>query len=233
MHWYLYSIKGTYANMLLDHNITEANSAAGVWALEADYTAGLTATTDGDNNVTGYQIGEGTGSKATSAGITYPSSVTSFGVYSSNKNARGPVTALNTLKSLTSGWIAGTPKVPNASNTNEHIIPSSANNNQYQIDYGYVDGNGIGYHARLITYTEAGYLGCTTIPNSCPEWMISNLYTSSTTSLPYGYWTSSPYDHNSNDAWRVYSNRLSSFTHADYTGYGVRPVITVQLEDIL
>ena len=223
MHWYLYSVKGDYANMILDHNITDAQAASGVWASENDYKAGLTEIKDENQTVTGYQTGEGTGSKATSAGITYPNTVTSFGLYSSNKNKRGPVTALNTLKSLTSGWTATqTPKVPNSTSTDEHIIPASANNNQYQIDY-------TGYHARLITYTEAGYLGCTTNSNSCPEWMKDNIYSNQ---APYGYWTSSPRAGNSLSAWSVSSNRRLSSGIAGDTYPGVRPVITVSTSDV-
>ena len=222
MHWYLYSVKGGYANMMLDHNITDAQAASGVWASENDYKAGLTEIKDENQAVTGYQTGEGEGSKATSAGITYPNTVTSFGLYSSNKNTRGPLTALNTLKSLTSGWTTVTPQVPNSTSTNEHIIPASANNNQYQIDYS-------NYHARLITYTEAGYLGCTTGNNSCPTWMSDNL----SINQSEGYWTSSPYADNPRDAWFVYYIRYLNDHTADNTNYGVRPVITVDINDVL
>jgi len=237
MHWYLYNVKGDYANMMLDHNISDVDSSAGAWAIEADYTAGLTPIMDGDNNVTGYQIGEGTGSKATSAGITYPSSVTSFPKYGGSsgqsQNARGPVTALNYLKTATSGWKTGTPKVPNNTGTNEHIIPPSANDNKYQIDY-------TGYHARLITYTEAGYLGCTTSTVSpCPEWMKKSTYGENRKIYPniFGYWISSPAAYSSYHAWNMRSDSYTASYLNDYpansTSFGVRPVITVLISDVL
>ena len=229
MHWYLYSVKGDYANMMLDHNITDAQATSGVWASENDYKAGLTEIKDENQTVTGYQTGEGTGSKATSAGITYPNTVTSFGLYGINKNKRGPVTALNTLKSLTSGWTATqTPKVPNSTSTDEHIIPSSANDNKYQIDY-------TGYHARLITYTEAGYLGCTTSGNSCPEWMIKGTITDNSTTYNevLGYWTSSPIAGTTYGAWTVRNDRYLGKHHADNAYRGIRPVITVDINDVL
>ena len=89
MRWYLYSIDDDYANMLLDHNITEAKSNAGAWALKDDYAAGLTPIMDGET-ITGYQITEGEGSKAITAGVTYPG-VSSFDSYEPfGSNERGP-----------------------------------------------------------------------------------------------------------------------------------------------
>ena len=223
MHWYLYSVKGDYANMLLDHNITDAQSDAGVWASSSDYSAGLTAKDGG-----GYQIGEGTGSKATSAGITYPNTVTSFRGYDGRCNSRGPVTALNTLKSLTSAWKTGTPKVPNSTSTNEHIIPSSKNDNRYQIDY-------TGYHARLITKEEAEYIGCTGSNNSCPEWMIKATIGENSTTYANieGYWTSSPTGSDGERAIHVWylARTINSFVSNKYLG--IRPVITVLASDVL
>lgn len=231
MHWYLYSVKGNYANMMLDHNISDLWSYLGAWALENDYKSGLTPIMDGET-ITGYQIEEGEGSKATSAGITYPG-IESFPVWGIRSGqsliARGPLTLLNYLKSNTSLWKTGIPKVPNVSSTDEYIIPSSSNDNKYQIDY-------TGYHARLITKVEAEYLGCANTQNSCPEWMIDNLNSS-----PYGYWTSTLY--NETAAWYISDEGVlkNTYTKSNGANYnmtpasnrnGVRPVITVPLTDM-
>lgn len=220
LHWYLYSVKGTYANMILDRNISTAGSSSGTWATKSDYEAGLTAQGGG------FAVGEGTGSKATSAGISYPG-ITSFPSYSSYNNVRGPVTALNALLSLTSDWKTGIPKVPNSSSTDEHIIPSSRNLNLYQIDY-------TGYHARLITSQEAGYLGCTSSTGSCPTWMLNNLGSSS---APCGYWTSNATS--IDDSTRAvvvdkYNNyKLLGNYRVNDTDGGIRPVITVPIVSVL
>ena len=236
MHWYLYSIKGNYANLLLDHNITEIHTNAAAWALEDDYVAGLTPIKDSSDNTTGYQIGEGVGSKAVSAGITYPNTVTSFTRYGTyldwNMVGRGPVTALNSLKSLTVNWRTGIPKVPNASGIDEHIVPSSANFDLYQINYA-------DYHARLITYEEIGYLGCTDTQNSCPEWMIKSTYGEDKTTYAgmNGYWTSTPNVSqnvtNTSAAWIVFFYRSTWGNGVDSLIDGVRPVITVPIADII
>jgi len=215
MHWYLYSVKDNYANMLLDHNITEAGAANGRWAYSDTYND----------------------TSAASAGITYPGieTIPPYGTSSGQSlNARGPVTALNSLKFLTNGWNSTqTPKVPNSSNMNEYIITNDKNDNKYQIDY-------TGYKARLITYEEAGYLGCTTGSNSCPQWMIKGTYgeNSSTYSNIYGYWTSSPSVGSSSYSksayvWYVCSDIDVRDNDAYLTALGVRPVITVLISDVL
>ena len=235
MHWYLYSVKGNYANMLLDHNMSTTSSSSRAWASEDDYKAGLTPIMDG-STVSGYQAGEGIGSKATSAGISYPSTVTSFPVYitvddntENEQNARGPVTALNYLKENTSTWKTGTPKVPNSTGINEYIIPASENKNLYQIDY-------TGYHARLITYTEATYLGCKpSNSGSCPEWMIKGTLgeDASLAANGYGYWTSTPYASTTN-AWLVNYNRsMDEYYSVGNFNSNIRPVITVPIVDVL
>lgn len=230
MHWYLYSVKGDYANMLLDHNITEALAENGVWASKSDYEAGLTL--DSNNSPTSIQ--EGTGSKAILAGISYPG-VTYFPKYnlsstSPGVTSRGPVTALNTLKDLTTNWKTGLPKVPNSSSTNEYIVPSSANGDAYQIDY-------TGYHARLITFGELLNLGCWyNATKMCPTWMEKGTYREDSQVYENisGYWSSSndgtynAYNYYSASNGRVYG----SSTPRDII-FGVRPVITVPIEDIL
>lgn len=220
LHWYLYSVKDTYANMILDRNIGTTGSSSGVWATKNDYKAGLTAKSGG-----GYKIDEGAGSKAISAGISYPG-ISSFPDYGSSNNARGPITALNTLKSLTDSWKTGMPLVPNSSTTDEYIIPSSENQNKYQINY-------TGYHARLITSQEAGFLGCSSLRDSCPSWMLNNLGSSN---APCGYWTSNPKANDSERGASIdkYNNlkMLGNYKVNDTDG-GIRPVITVPIVSVL
>ena len=218
MHWYLYSVKGDYANMLLDHNITDYESANAKWAYSDTY-----------NDLS-----------ASSAGITYPG-VDTIPEWSSSHNSRGPVTALNTLKSLTTNWKTQTPKVPNSTSTNEYIITKDKNDNKYQIDY-------TGYKARLITKEEAGYLGCTLgfksgftgVISSCREWMIKSTYGENSTLYEkiIGYWTSSPVDGNSSSSWTVYYYRYMMSVDAidtsdNHSYFGIRPVITVKITDVL
>jgi len=218
MHWYLYSIKGNYANMILDHNIIENIPGASI----TDYQAGLTK-----KNSENYQIGEGEGSKAISAGVTYPDTVTSFPRAKApyGNTARGPLTALNTLIDETNSWKTGTPLVPNASNTNEHIIPSSANNNKYQIDY-------TGYHARMLTKEEANNLNCTEEENTCPEWMIKATAGEDNTTYHgiFGYWTTS-WPANVNAYYIRFENKCTTVYAA--ASLGIRPVITVDVNDVL
>ena len=210
LHWYLYSVKGDYVNMLLDHNITEAQAANGRWAYSDTYNA----------------------ESAASAGITYPGieTIPSYGDSSvQSLTARGPVTALNTLKSLTNGWNGTqTPKVPNSSNTNEHIITKDKNYNKYQIDY-------TGYKARLITYDEAIY--CRTSSLSCPAWIIKGTRSQDTTAYAniYGYWTSTLRSSDSGEVWSVDESNCVEYVYryANITIYGVRPVITVLISDVL
>ena len=147
MLWYMYSVKGNYANMLLANTI-DSNAA---WINQTDYTSD---------------------SKSSDVGISYPN-VSSFPEWGSDanqsENARGPVTLLDNLMTRTSVWYATeTPKVPNSAGTNEHIVSSSLNYDKYQIDYS-------GYHARLFTNEEARNIGCRVgVSNSCPSWIYIN-----------------------------------------------------------
>ena len=69
--------------------------------------------------------------------------------------------------------------------------------------------------------------GGSDIDLSSAPWLYGNLYTSSNTSLPDGYWTSTPNSSYSNYAWRVgYRGGLYD-NDVDDTDNGVRPVITV------
>ena len=225
MHWYLYSAKGDYVNMLLDHNISEVNSMDGVWASFDDYSAGLIS-------LSGYYgVEEGEDSKAISAGVSYPSSITSFPLYGTQSdqslNSRGPLTVLNYLKANTLSWKTGTPKIPNASNENEYIVSSDLNDNKYQIDYS-------GYHARILTRAEAENLNCNSNEKSCPDWMVSKTMREdpSVYSNIRGYWLSDVISDNSRSVSHLYYARKVSSDFASERTNGVRPVITVPIVDI-
>lgn len=198
MKWYLYSTKGEYGNLLLDHNIT---SEAIDWITQTDYESATEAETEG---------------------ISFPETITEFPDYNLTfgTNHKGPITTLKTLKSLTSTWETSTPKVPNSSSSNEHIVPATRNDNKYAIDY-------TDYNARLLTKQESNYLGCSEAANSCPEWMIANL--SGDTAGTFGYWTSSRDPETDYFGLAVHKNRNLNYD----ASYGIRPVITVELEDIL
>jgi len=143
--------------------------------------------------------------------------------WAASDNSAGPVLALSTLDSYTSSWQTETPKVPNKYGTggaesNPQIVPATANNNQYPIDYG-------SYKARLITYEELLRIKSAN-SNSLPSKLYGNLPANS--NVPYGYWTSSPSAGDSRRAWCVYyigSLNLDDVNRT--TNYGVRPVITV------
>lgn len=182
LEWFLYSAKGEYANMILDHHINAGCTiAACKWA---------------DSN-----------------------------------NSSGPVIALSNLDLLTSSWATRTPKVPNMYGSNgeeitPQIVPLSANDNKYSIDY-------TGYKARLITKEEVERIAVAN-NNNTPSKLYSN--------FPYyqngynGYWTSSSYSNA--EAWYVRGGdgRLNTQwvkPDAVQITVGLRPVITVPVGDVL
>ena len=222
LKWYLYSVKGNYVNMMLDHNINPSGQGV-AFASKEDYETGQERVYN-ENMTTVLGYTEGT--LASTLGISYPSSVTYFPIYSSNgTNAKGPLTALSYLKTNTSSWTTGTPKIPNEDGTDETVIAASYNDNKYIISYN-------GYHARLLTAQEGKNLGCDSSNRKCPLWMVDN--TSSTTGLQ-GYLTSSP--NTVSATYRilyVYNDRnLYDSGVANGTSLGIRPVITVLASEVL
>jgi len=173
LKWYVYSEKGNYVNMILDHNINIGCSGdACKWA--------------------------------------------------ASNNSDGPVLALSTLDSYTNSWATETPKVPNkygeaGAESNPQIVPASANDNKYSINYS-------GYKARLITKEEVERIKLAN-SNSIPSVLYGNLAANSNGT--FGYWTSSPNAGDSDYAWYVYYNGSLSNYVVNLTGIGVRPVITV------
>ena len=225
MDWHLYSVKGNYANMLLDYNISDRNSSDGAWTKQNDYSLGLTEIRT-NGYVTGYLRGEGEGSKAVSADVTYPESVTEFSSFSNGYTSRGPLTTLNFLKNYTKDWGTGVPMVPNLTSADEYIIPASENYNKYQINYSK-------YHARLITLDEIKNLGCSTTNNSCQSFLALNLWSSSTNTNPQGYWTSSISDNFKSAYYVHYLVNYFNSAFGNPVSFGVRPVITVPIANVL
>ena len=143
-------------------------------------------------------------------------------------NRQGPILALATLSNLTSSWNTGTPKVPNKYGTdgiesNPQIVPASANDNKYSIDYG-------NYKARLITKEEVERIKSAN-SNAIPSELALNMPANSNGA--YGYWTSSPRAGVSGHAWFVGGAGFSGNANLGSTGtvnslnWGLRPVITI------
>ena len=143
-------------------------------------------------------------------------------------NRQGPILALATLSNLTSSWNTGTPKVPNKYGTdgiesNPQIVPASANDNKYSIDYG-------NYKARLITKEEVERIKSVN-SNAIPSELALNMPANSNGA--YGYWTSSPRAGVSGDAWFVGVAGFAGNANLGSTGsvndlhWGLRPVITI------
>ena len=141
---------------------------------------------------------------------------TNYGTFGNNE--KGPITALNTLKTLTNNWTNVL--------DNEYIISGIGNDGKTKI----YDDITMNIKARLLTYQEAINLGCSMKSSSCPEYLYSNLSGLNTTDIPAGYWTSTADATNSNIALyinyngNVYNNVSLTFA----TARGIRPVITIE-----
>jgi len=194
LKWYAYSVKDGIVNMILDHNINPSGTGV-AWVSSTDY--GNSATLGASLGVT--NMGSG-----------------SYGSYGNND--KGPLTALNYLKTNTSSWTTSV-------SGDYATYTAGTSNSTYSIDYS-------GYKARLITAQEVAYIKgaswnettATSAISSLPSWLYENL--SSTTGL-YGYWSSSPNAGYSYDAWNVGRDGGLGDCSVNFTIYGVRPVITV------
>ena len=187
MKWFAYSFKNNDVNMILDRNMTL--SGTGVkWISSDDYS---------NNARKGKELG-----------------VTNMGVgnYGDGNNDKGPLTALDYLKTNTSSWVTRLGK--------DYIsFTANIDNASYKISYS-------SYKARLITAEEIAYINGVVFEDSSISSLSSFLYDNlSTTDGIYGYWTCSP---NSTDkAWSViYSGSLSDVDVSN-DSVGIRPVITV------
>ena len=126
-------------------------------------------------------------------------------------NSHGPTTAVAALKERTNGWT----NIPEK----EYTYSDDGGGNKYTAFTETM-------RARMLTYTEATTtLGCTTEFYSCPSWLYTNLYTSSNTSLPDGYWTSAAYAGYASYAHIIYYKGNVYYNYTYYSYYGLRPVI--------
>lgn len=141
---------------------------------------------------------------------------TNYGTFGNNE--KGPITVLNTLKTLTDNWTNVLEK--------EYVISGIGSDGKTQI----YDDITMNMKARLLTYEELINLGCSMKSSSCPEYLYSNLSGSNTSDISAGYWTSTADISNSNIAWyinyngNIYNN-VSLFLDS---GRGIRPVITIE-----
>ena len=112
--------------------------------------------------------------------------------------------------------------------------PVTANNylesqtTSWTVDVSLPTGQQIANAVGNTSWTSGG----NSISLSNAPWLYDNLWTSSNTSLPDGYWTSTPYSSDSRRAWSVYSNGSLLRRNVDTTDYGVRPVITISKDEI-
>ena len=147
-------------------------------------------------------------------------------------NSNGPVTALETLITLTSDW-SNIKEISNYTYINSgvgykqlnivdgKITIIKSNNESSPID-------GVA-RARLLTYEEAYDLGCktSTTTSHCPTWLYGNLDGINYSMKPYGYWLLTSYS-SSKYAYNIRNTGvLSNNSTADITGRGIRPVITI------
>ena len=223
MHWYLYSVKGNYANMILDHNINQSGEGV-LWASKADYEAGQQPVPD-----TAFYT-EGT--KASSLGISFPDN-TSFPAYGNWNSSKGPLTVLSYLNENTeSAWNTRMPKVPNSNDTDEQIVVVDTPKSKYTINYS-------GYKARLITAQEIANIKGDSFNESSSYSSVSVVsynwlydHSSSDAGL-YAYWTSSSFAGNFDYAWSLRYVGNMDYDYVSYPFIGVRPVVTVLIDDVL
>lgn len=147
-------------------------------------------------------------------------------------NSNGPITAIESLITLTSDW-SNIKKISSYSYINSgngykklNIIDGevtiiNSNNESLSID-------GIA-RARLLTYEEAYALGCRTTSSSsqCPSWLYDNLDGTNNSLKPYGYWLLTSYSTDKN-AYNIRNTGiLANNSTVDTTGRGIRPVIKI------
>jgi len=143
---------------------------------------------------------------------------TNYGTFGNNN--KGPITALQELKSLTSTWKNIDPYSYILTNDSDNLGGS----------YGYTEVLEENVKARLLTYTEANSLGCTSSSGSCPIWLSANLSSMNTAEEPYGYWLSTAYSSSSSWAWLINSSKKLEYNFYLYSnnGNGIRPVIKIK-----
>lgn len=138
-------------------------------------------------------------------------------VFSTTRNnSKGPLTALAYIKNNLNHW---------KTNVIGNTYTVETTNSKYTINYN-------GYTARLITTEEVLSITNKTIDEiianrKIPSWLNRNLDTTLA-----GYWTSTATNDTANEVWAVYN--VTYFAKHDVNNQyrGIRPVITVPIEEI-
>lgn len=200
LKWYAYSVKDDVVNMILDHNINPSQTGV-AWVNYTDYN---------NSSVLGPNLG------VTNMGN---GSFTDSSPYCSNcaNHDKGPLTALNYLKTNTSNWQTS---VMGDYGTYTANIPTAS----YTINYST-------YKARLLTSQEVANIKNETYDEvafyNLPRWLQDDTSQS--------YWTASPTSYATSHSW---SWAILDYyvDHEPYLGsppsniaYGVRPVINVSV----
>ena len=211
MKWYLYRIKDGVASLLLDHNVTWNK-----WCSKDDH----------DNSSTlGPTLGVSNMSDSTHSGAN-------------GQNGKGPLTILKSLNYSTitaatwnTGIIGDFTSYTARATHNLYYPERPADYIIYSVDYS-------NYKARLLSAEEVMYVSDNSASDlsnrgniELPSWLCVNLSTNYSLGIP-GYWTSTPGDHYY-DALGVSAECKVIATTTDQYTYGVRPVITVPVADII
>ena len=236
MKWYVYDVSDNGYTMILDHNTS--NKVA--WVSQDDYDSAE--------------------SIATGLGITYfgiqPSgdyktNTDEHGNITGGNNDKGPLTALNQLKTDTQNWTA-------ISNRTDTYTAETTSGNGYTINYE-------NYKAKLISAEEvnsivrnanwtpsSGWYYLDSLNQTEPTrskgssayaWLYSNLTNCEghgcnvnlqNPANIWSYWTSTACVDDSSRAWNVHHHgRMYDDSFVSLTDRGVRPVITVSKSKLL
>jgi len=212
MKWYLYRINDGVASLLLDHNVTWNN-----WISENDW----------NNSAT---LGPSLGVSNMSDASTH--------ISINGQNGKGPLTILKSLNYSTitaatwnTGIIGDFTSYTARTSHNLYYPDRPADYIIYSVDYS-------NYKARLLSAEEVMYVSDNSASDlsnreniELPSWLCVNLSTNYSLGIP-GYWTSTPGDHYY-DALGVSAECKVVATTTEQYQYGVRPVITVPVADII
>ncbi len=140
---------------------------------------------------------------------------TNYGTYGNNE--LGPLTALEVLEERTKNWT-------NIKSYDYELIDDKTDYYGVQVRYQPIKRTNV--RARMLTYTEANSLGCTSSNKSCPTWLYENTSDLSTEEAPYGYWLSTAASTYGYNVYRIrYAGDINCIRV--YNNLGVRPVIKV------
>lgn len=168
----------------------------------------------------------------------------------SNKNGDGPVTAMDYLYNATKDWenvpnieIDYTDKKPEVKNGYQKMITKDNITKIIKKDgtEAIVLGDKTGYKnlkVRMPIYEEVTVEGkCSLENDSCPIWLFNYLNKNESVTRDgftnirgiWGYWLLSSKPTDSVAGWNIYYSGKVSAVYANYTGFGVRPVITLEM----